>query len=70
MFHPWIHEEIARRRHQDLLTAAERYRVGRIVPDRNPHRPTAPHWLQFYSVACSLSRSPGVRRVLTWWRMA
>jgi len=35
MFHPWFHEEVARQRHQDLLAAAERYRLGRIVPDSN-----------------------------------
>jgi hypothetical protein len=41
MIHPWVHNEIARQRHQDLLAAAERYRLGRNVRVRNTDRQTA-----------------------------
>ncbi len=37
MIDPWVHE-IARQRHEDLLAAAERDRLGRISRDRNPRR--------------------------------
>ncbi len=30
MVDAWVHNEIARQRHQDLLASAERYRLGRI----------------------------------------
>jgi len=49
MIDPWVHE-IARQRHQDLLAAAERDRLGRIARDR-PRRRTVscrlnPNWIR------------------------
>ncbi len=43
MIDPWVHE-IARQRHQDLLDAAERDRLGRIARDR-PRRRTVSYRL-------------------------
>jgi uncharacterized FlgJ-related protein len=40
MIHLWIHD-LARQRQQELLAGAERYRLARIVRNRNTHRRTA-----------------------------
>jgi hypothetical protein len=33
MIYPWVHNEIARQRHQELRASAERYRLARIIGD-------------------------------------
>jgi hypothetical protein len=55
MIDPWVHE-IARQRHQDLLAAAARNRLGRIVRDRSTHRRTVSYWLNSTRLAFAVSR--------------
>jgi hypothetical protein len=61
MIEPWVHE-IARQRHQDLLARAERYRLDRIVRDRNAHRRTLS--LRPTRLAFGVSRSRQAFRLL------
>jgi hypothetical protein len=55
MIDAWVHE-IAHQRHQDLLAAAERDRLGRSVQDPNMHRRTVSYRLNSTPLGFAVSR--------------